>query len=153
MHILCKFREIPSKTSWLIFRTSPKCPNFECFKAKWPWRWRSRSPIINRLLKVIKIHHVCKFGELPSIRFRVIVRKCSGYGRTDGRTDGQTQATTIPLQPERPRGKNDLIPINIFWVIARTKVLRTDGQTDGRRRRQYPFSPKGRGVKNPKWLP
>ena len=28
--------------------------------------------------------------------------------RTDGRTDGQTQATTIPLRPERPRGKNQI---------------------------------------------
>ena len=26
-------------------------------------------------------------------------------GRTDGQTDGQIQATTIPLWPERPRGK------------------------------------------------
>ena len=25
-------------------------------------------------------------------------------GRKDGRRDGQAQATTIPLQPERPRG-------------------------------------------------
>ena len=31
------------------------------------------------------------------------------YGRTDGRTDGQMQATTIPLLPERPRGKNCVI--------------------------------------------
>ena len=27
-------------------------------------------------------------------------------GQTDGRIDGQTQATTIPLRPERLRGKN-----------------------------------------------
>ena len=29
-------------------------------------------------------------------------------GQTDRRTDGQTPATTIPLRPERPRGKNRL---------------------------------------------
>ena len=29
------------------------------------------------------------------------------YGRTDGQIDGQTQAMTIPIRPERPRGKNE----------------------------------------------
>ena len=41
-------------------------------------------------------------------------------GQTDGRTDRQTQLTTIPVRPYWPRGKNDMIPINIFRVIVRT---------------------------------
>ena len=74
IHILCKFGEIPCNTFWLMVRTSPKCSNFECFKAKWPWRWRSRSPIINRLLKLGRIHMQTKFEVIPSNGFWLIVR-------------------------------------------------------------------------------
>ena len=78
IHILCKFGKIPSKTFWLMVRTSPKWPNFERFKAKWPWRWRSRSPIINRLLKLYRIHMQTKFGVIPSDGFWLIVRTSFG---------------------------------------------------------------------------
>ena len=56
----------------------------------------------------------CIFGENLVIPVQICDELSCGqakvYGRTDGRTDGQTQATTIPLRPERPRGKNG------FWV-------------------------------------
>ena len=46
------------------------------------------------------------------------------YGRTDrqtdGQTDGQTQAMTIPLRPERTRGKNHhpaWLVVNAMWSL------------------------------------
>ena len=40
-------------------------------------------------------------------------------GRTGGRTDGQIQATTIPLRPERPLGKNWTIICNISFILIK----------------------------------
>ena len=56
----------------------------------------------------------CMFGANLAILALICDELSCGqgkvYGRTDGhadgRTDGQTQATTIPLRPERPWGKN-----------------------------------------------
>ena len=42
-------------------------------------------------------------------------------GQTDGQTDGRTQATTIPLRPDRPRGKND--PVMGLIVIGSKLAL------------------------------
>ena len=43
-------------------------------------------------------------------------------GQTDGLTDGQTQATTIPLWPEKPRGKNDQLAYS-KWPCWRGAVF------------------------------
>ena len=66
IHILRKFGEIPCNTFWLMVRTRPKWPDFKCFQTKWPWRCRSRSPIINRCQKLSRIHMQTKFGDIPS---------------------------------------------------------------------------------------
>ena len=59
--------------------------------------------IFNTSREYPKMHVWSKFGDSSSNLWRVIVRTDVW---TDGRTDGHTQATTIPLRPERPRGKN-----------------------------------------------
>ena len=52
----------------------------------------------------------CMFGANLVIPAQICDKLLCGqgqvYGQTDGQTDGQMQATTIPLRPERPRGKN-----------------------------------------------
>ena len=103
IHILCKFGQIPSNTFWLIARTSQNWQNSKFSRAEWPWRCRSRSPIINRCRKLGRINMHTKFGNIPSNGFWLNARTSQIYRRTDG----QTQATTIPLRPERPRGKNE----------------------------------------------
>ena len=80
----------------------------------------------------------CMFGAnlviLDQICDELLCGQGKGYGRTDrdrqtdgggGRTDRQTQATTIPLQPERPRGENQntiFIQENQFSNIACKKA-------------------------------
>ena len=56
-------------------------------------------------------HHACLVQLwLFQLKFVTTYRadkvKLRTDSRTDGRTVGQTQATTIPLRPERSRGKN-----------------------------------------------
>ena len=46
------------------------------------------------------------------------------YGRTDRRTYGQTQSTTIPLRPERPRGKKALsMPVEKYIENCENKTF------------------------------
>ena len=72
--------------------------------------------------------HIChKFDYSSSNMWRVIVcdelwcGQSTVHGRTDRRTDGKKhmRATTTPLQPERTRGKKELIGI-IFIFISIT---------------------------------
>ena len=67
----------------------------------------------------------CKFGDSTSNMWRVIMRTKYSL-RTDRWTDEQTQATTIPLRPERPMGKNDPIAKKIY--IDWTQGLKYDHQ-------------------------
>ena len=60
-------------------------------------------------LKVkVNDHHWCKFGDSNSN-----LLSC-GEGKVYRRVDRQTQETTIPLRPERPRGKNQSSTILAF---------------------------------------
>ena len=67
---------------------------------KWPWRSRSMTPTVNTKWEYPMMHVWCKFEDSRSNLWWVIKWTSSSW-----RTDGQTQATTIPLQPERPRVK------------------------------------------------
>ena len=53
------------------------------------------------------MHVWCKFGEFSSnLLDELSCGHAKVYGQTDRRTDRQMQATTIPIWPERSRGKN-----------------------------------------------
>ena len=47
----------------------------------------------------------CMFGAHLVIPAQICDELSCGQGKVYGQTHGQTQATTIPLRPERPRGK------------------------------------------------
>ena len=48
----------------------------------------------------------CMFGANLVILDQICDELSCGQGKVYGQTDGQTQATTVPLRPGRPRGKN-----------------------------------------------
>ena len=77
---------------------------------KWPWGSRSLNPIFNGVLEGPKLHIWCKFGDPSSKKwwFIALTNSCLWIDgrRMNGRTDRRTEATTIPLRPKRPRGKN-----------------------------------------------
>ena len=103
--------------------------------------------IFNTIREYPQMHVWCKFGDSSPNLWRVIVRTnrnpdaCLGQiwwfqlkpvtsyradkvkftdGRMDGQTDGQTQATTIPLRPERPRGKKRLT----FYITHKNRLAK-----------------------------
>ena len=52
----------------------------------------------------------CLFGANLVIPAQICDELSCGQGKVYGQADGQTQATTIPLRPERPRGKKHGFP-------------------------------------------
>ena len=58
-----------------------------------------------------RISYSARLVQIRRFQLESVMRYCADKvkftdGRTDGQTAGQTQATTLPLRPERPRGKN-----------------------------------------------
>ena len=81
-------------------------------------------------------HHACLVQIwLFQLKFVTIYRadkvKLRTDRRTDGRTNGQTQATTIPLRPERPRGKTSMVPGLESWQSIQTACNLHDLQGSG----------------------
>ena len=70
----------------------------------------------------------CMFGANLVIPSQICDELSCGqgkvYGRTDRRTGGQTKATTVPLRPERPRGKNRFPGIGIPIIKMRQSSCR-----------------------------
>ena len=56
---------------------------------------------------LVQIIPGCMFGANLVIPAQICDELLRGQGKVYGRMDGQTQATTIPLCPERSRGKNE----------------------------------------------
>ena len=83
IHILCKIGPIPINSFWLIARTSQNWQNSKFSRAEWPWRCRSRSPIINRCRKLGRINMHTKFGNIPSNGFWLNARTSQIYRRAD----------------------------------------------------------------------
>ena len=63
------------------------------------------TPIFNTSWEYPRVHVWSKFGGSSSNLWWVTVQKRQSL-QTDRHTDRQTEATTMPLRPESPRGKN-----------------------------------------------
>ena len=105
MHILCKFGPVSRNTFWVIALQPPNCENSESKMAKWPWKCRSRSPIIKSGLKTFLIHIMYEFGWNPGNGFWVIAlhRGRRTDRQTDRRTDGQTDGCSRRQYPYGPK--------------------------------------------------
>ena len=136
-------------------------PNLLEFWVKWPkWPWRSRS--MTSISIPAESILGCTFGanlvilaqiyDELSCRQAEFPRILSQIGQND--LEGQGQWPLFSISTESISwcmfGANLVIPAQIYDELScgQGKVYgRTDGQTDRRRQRQYPFVLKGQGVK------
>ena len=107
VHTWYKFDDSSSKSLQGIVWTIQISKNSEPQWPKWPWSWRSMISIFNSSWDYPMMHVWCKFGDFSSnLLDELSCGHAKVYGETDRRTDRQMQATTIPIWPERSRGKN-----------------------------------------------
>ena len=76
--------------------------------------WNFRSEIFKLILQIFsnQIKFISLLVHVQQYKHIILLSTLRGgqskvYWWTEGRTDRRTQVTTIPLWPERPRGKND----------------------------------------------
>ena len=98
MHVWCKFGDSSPNLWRVLVRTSQISQNSES-KIEDQGQWPPFS---------IPTESIpwCMFGENLVILVQICDELLWGQGKVYGQTDGQTHATTIPLRPERPTGKN-----------------------------------------------
>ena len=130
---------------------------------KWPWRSRSMTSIFNINREYHRMHAWCKFGDSSPNLGRVISRRQAEFptipsqnGQNDLEGQGQWPPFSIPAKgiPGCMFGANLVIPAQTCDELScgRGKVYdrtdrQTDGRTDRRRQRQYPFGLKAKGKK------
>ena len=105
----CKFGDSSPHLWRVITQTSQFSWNCGSKWPRWPWRSRSMTSTSNTNRKYPS-QDTCLvqiwWFKLKSVKSYCADKVKFMDGQTDGQTDEQTQATTVPLRPEKPSGKN-----------------------------------------------